>query len=495
MPYNSFVMSTLALILLVSACSPSPASENLDMSPDMSAPDINTDIDTPPDMLEPLLDMSISSPDSADSSETPTITASRPVISPDTRFIDVHTHCGNAHPDDPTQCNLSTIWNQLHDVGAHAMILSTEHWALSLNEDILADLQNRIPGYMPPIENNEIYVKTGQQQPSVHAFVSLDCWHDTPYSEDWADACKEDAREWIEQGAYGFKDHAGKLWQSDSDGPDVADAGILAGAFTRAAGLCASAQTNRECVNSQEVIYPVLTPAWREVIRYITEDLKAPVVTHSSTYYGAEAECYDPLTTSTRLCGEMSREHLIDFTQWTEDNLSLSARRRVIIAHMAFAMPGEKFLPRQEDTPQQAAERQEYADNMLAQLRTILDTGVSIETSTTKDFIAMTYRQQPGELGACVIRDLFASYPEQIMLGTDGILSRDYCLAGTYELWQDLIEGDVHTRGEQRSACIGDVATYGLALTKSTIPECAGMLPEDVVSNFLIDNFLHLYED
>jgi len=53
----------------------------------------------------------------------------------------------------------------------------------------------------------------------------------------------------------------------------------------------------------------------------------------------------------------------------------------------------------------------------------------------------------------------------------------------------------MHTREEQRSACIGDVATYGLALTKSTIPECAGVLPEDVVSNFLIDNFLHLYED
>ncbi len=162
---------------------------------------------------------------------------------------------------------------------------------------------------------------------------------------------------------------------------------------------------------------------------------------------------------------------------------------------MAFSLPGEKFLPRQDDSPDIALAREAYAEGMIAQLRTMLDTGVSIETATTKDFVAMTYRQTPGALGACVIRDLFASYPEQIMLGTDSVLSREGCLAGTYQLWGDLISSDVHVLNPTRGACFGQVATYGLALEKTMIPECPGALPDDALSNFLIDNFLNLYEE
>jgi hypothetical protein len=422
--------------------------------------------------------------------------AQRPEFPDGIRFIDTHMHCGGVAGDDTTRCGVGETWKGAATEGAAGVILSIEHWTMSLPDEASEAVreQGGVLGYTD--QQNEIYAATAAAEPSLAFFASLECWHDTPFGPDWEQACKDDARRWIEAGANGFKDHVGKQWQSANDGVAVADAGVFAGAWSRRAGRCAQIAgdtPNRDCVQSEEVVYPLLTEEWREVVRYIVEDLGAPIISHSTTWYGAAEQCWDPLSSSLRSCSDMSRDHLLDFLDWAQTGIEADARRRFVVAHGAFAVPGEPFVPRPDETEAETAERLAAAQALLEQLDQILSAGVSVESATSKDFMALTFRREP-ELGACAVRDLFARYPDQLMFGTDGLVDRGTCLASTYQAWEDLLTLGVNEQSPERDACFGRVQSYGLDLDTPIISECESEVPADALQRFLTRNFLALYE-
>ncbi len=455
-------------------------------------PTIRIDVGLSDMVVDQTKDLKIDAELDATKEETPTVT------SPDftgVNFADVHLHCGALN--DKGACEVTDAWTSIAENGGMGAILSVEHWTLSFTDELINQLEEAGGSIGEGDQLNELYAKTSVDNDNMVFFASVECWHDTPYGPDWLAACKKDARQWVKAGAKGFKDHAGKHWQSDSDGPEIADAGIFAGAWSRFSGDCkdveGSTTPNRDCIQSKDIRYPLLTPEWRALVKYMVEDLKAPIVSHATTWYGAEMDCYDPKVEALRNCGELSREHLLDFVAWAEENISESARKRIIVGHTGFMLPGEKLLPRDTDSAEVAEAREAAAQKLLAQLNTVLDTGVSVETATLRDFAAMTYRQEPGAMGACILRDLFSKYKDQLLLGTDGQLHRD-CIVSNYQLWNDVLTGDVDTLAPSRAACSGSAQTYGLALETRVIPQCEGEVPAETKDLFLIGNFRNLYE-
>jgi len=107
--------------------------------------------------------------------------------------------------------------------------------------------------------------------------------------------------------------------------------------------------------------------------------------------------------------------------------------------------------------------------------------------------LSITYRREPDD-GACIVRELFARYPDQLLFGTDGLVDRGACLAGSYKAWRDLLTRGVDEIGPVRDACFGQVQTCGLDLDSTTINECESELPPDMVERFLMGNFLALYD-
>lgn len=448
--------------------------------------------------------MACTGSDSADraknenNNSSPAPTVRRPSFPADTTFVDAHMHCGAIDESmaESPRCAASTSWNSATPQGAAGIINSIEHWTVSLDPELLASLKQSGDALGRVDELNEIYGASAATDSSLAWFASLECWHDTPFGPGWAQACKDDAKRWVEAGASGFKDHTGKLWQGGDD-PSLADSGVFAGAWSRRAGRCANTtgQTaNRECAKSEEVLYPLLTDEWRDVVRYIVAELKAPILSHATTWYGAEVECWDPLSGTLRYCPPMSRDHVLDFAGWAQTELDESARRRIIVGHSGFMIPGEKFLPRGSDTAEIAAERERQALELLEQLESLLATGLSVDSAATKDFVAFTYRQE-GTLGACTLRELFARYPDQFIFGTDRLVDNGACLLETYTLWRDLLEGDIDSLGPERATCLGPISTYGLNIDEATIPQCAGTLPSDFGERFLRGNFLALYDN
>ncbi len=462
------------LICVVAACSQGPSRA----SDTDASQDVDTAVDTRGDGFDP---------------DTRLPDRPRLTLPGDAVFVDAHMHCGLL---DESGCTVGATWEAISEAGGYGVILSTEHFTFNYNDDIEA-FYAALGVTVAPDRQNEIYGQTAAARPELWTFTSLECWHDTPLGDGWVEACKNDARQALERGAIGFKDHVGKQWQSDADGPAVADSGIFSGGLTRLAGGCTdvpnSLTANRECVQLPGVIYPLLTSEWREVVRYITEDLKAPIVSHATTYYGAEASCWDPLTSQLASCAPMSRLHLLEFAAWAASHLSAEARRRFIVGHSGFMVPGERLLPRDSDSPEQAAERERIATELLSQLNAVLSAGLSVESSVTNDLVAMTYRQQSNALGACTIRELFATYPDQIVFGTDRRVDNGDCLTETYALWDDLLRLGVHELGRVRTACSGPAATYGLDLDAPVITECAGSVPADILDRFLKRNFARLY--
>lgn len=486
-PWKLAHLVTTALVFM--SCStpaedPLPTTSDADM-PSPSSVDMSASVER--DMTLVKADMQRVDPPDMSVASRPDMRAPLPSPPPrpsapftqDALFIDVHMHCGEIAGG---RCVKSEAWELIADAGGRGVGASVEHWSVTISPELLEESGLEID--VPLIEMNEAYQASLSGDQDKTFFVSLECWHDTPFGPDWAEACKEDARHWIERGASGFKDHAGKHWDSSGD------LGMFASGWSARNGLC-EGESLSDCATHPGVRYPVLEPAWREVIAYIVEELGAPVLTHATTWYGADSVCYDPLRQTERACAEMSREHLLDFAGWARAEIDARSRRRIIIAHAGFMVPGEKFIPRDADTEEEAATRAAARDALWAQLDELLSSGVSIDTAVTKDFGAMTY-QDDGR-GGCQMRELFARYPDQIVLGTDRLFDNANCLGPSYQIWEHLLTGPVTGLSERFDTCVGSFQVGGMDLDSPTLDGCP-TVEDGVVDKVLKLNFLSMYE-
>lgn len=397
-----------------------------------------------------------------------------------TVFVDIHMHCGGVSED---KCGISDAWREIEKAGGRSVALSVEHWAVTFGPEELEQIGGVDVLGAYPTEINELYERSFSNEEHIRFFSSLDCWHDTPLEEGWEDACKEDARDWLKRGAIGFKDHAGKQWDSNGE------AGMFVSGWNKLAGNCESDKLS-ECAREPTMRYPLLEPSWREVVRYITEELEAPIITHATTWYAGDTECYDPISGETDYCAPVSRRHLLAFASWAKENLSEAARRRIIVAHAGFMIPGEKHLPRESDSEATRQQREETRDLMLSQVETLLESGLSIDTAVFMDFAAFTY-QDDGQ-GACDMRGIFGKYGDQIFFGTDRKLDNQSCLVGSYNAWNHLLTGSTTAIGPTFDTCLGPVQMRGFALEETSIEGCPDV-PQGTLQKILIDNFESLY--
>ncbi len=375
-------------------------------------------------------------------------------------WIDVHTHCGvtSACAEVEGCCSLDS-WQAVRERfgGEGAVLLSTEHYAVMQRVGDLTGDEATL------VENlNEIHADGVARDPSLMLFPSLECWYDTPFDDPgWVDACRADVDRWIAAGARGFKDHIGK--QFDGSGRDVAR---WLGGWNRLNGFCDvsadSVEPNRDCMAQPTVRYPALEGRWREVLRYILEDVRVPVLSHTISW-GGDDPCFDPMTGTLAACPGVTRRHLLELARWAEANLSLSARRRLIVGHLGFLLSSAEDL-----------------DRFVA----LLDTGVSTETAANLGTLAAA---------GCGARRLFARYGDQLMFGTDRQSGEGPCGLRTYEAWFHSLTARI---GEERSfdTCTGLVRATGMELGSATAVGCEFDVPPDTLRGFLRDNFLSLYE-
>lgn len=408
-------------------------------SPDMPV-DMPTLTDMSKDMTQRVPDMSI----------VMGPVTRRPFEASEVEFIDVHMHCKSVMQG---ECVIDPEWRLVEsDLRGAGALLSVEHWAVTIDGPIL-----ELP--YDPLLFNEAYTTTVQNEARLVAFASLDCWHDTPFGQTWAQACKADAKRLVEQGASGFKDHIGKQWDSNGD------LGSFVGGWNRANGFCdvtGSDSPNVDCARQPTVRYPIREDAWREVMRYITEELRVPVVTHAATYPepGAESDkrCYDPRAQQAEGCGKVSRDNQLEFAQWARDNLSEDAFKRIIFAHLGFATE----------------------DDLIA----LLDTGATLDTAVTRTVLR----------AGCNGRAAFGRYPDQFVMGTDRRVGDERCLKSTYDAWMHAFKGSVSDT-ITFSTCTGPIEVSGMELGTAQTPGCAYDVPEGTLDKVLKLNFLALYPE
>lgn len=400
-------------------------------------------------------------------------TVRAPAFATDLEFLDVHMHCGDARSKQDA-CLLSQEWASIEGDRGAGVIASLEHWTLNMTPEVLAKFEQLEPKHAPFDKNNELYLRTAQAWGHVEFFASLECWHDTALGPGWADACKEDARAWVREGAIGFKDHIGRNADLEED-PVVSNAGVFSGGWSRKAGLCPAQMSNKECMKQPEIAYPALREEWRSVLQYLVEDLQAPVLTHATTFSKSPGECWDPLLQALSPCPEMSRRHALDLARWAQTHIDPRARRRIIMAHTGFMVPGAQI-----EEPE--------AEEMLGQLRALLETGVSVDTAAIKDWAALVERDP------CALRTLVAQFPDQFVFGTDLNVDRRACIQDTYRFWEDLLTGALDQTGPQRTTCVGEARTRGLALGQETVPGCDARVPSGTLARVLRGNFEAMYE-
>ena len=419
-----------------------PAGNPIDTQKDMSVIE-DASLDQKPDRSDMSGDMS------PDMSMVVGPVTRRPFEVDDVDFIDVHMHCDEVAQD---QCVISESWRQVESqLNGAGVLLSLEHWTVTVPEGTIPQLP-----YLPSLLN-EAYTSTVTKEPRLAAFASLDCWHKTPFGDNWAAICKADAKRLVDLGATGFKDHVGKQWDSNGD------LGSFVGGWNRANGFCTvpegSATPNVDCAKQSTVRYPIRESAWREVIRYITEDLKVPVVTHAATYAETTAEsdkrCYDPRAKRAEGCGKVSRDNQLEFARWASQNLSKPAFKRIIFAHLGFS-EGDELL-------------------------NLLKTGATLDTAVTRTVAR----------AGCNARAAIGAYPDQFVMGTDRRVSQK-CLLGSYQAWMHAFSGPV---GQEKTfdTCFGKLDVLGMELGTPKVQGCQYDVPEGTLEKILKRNFLALY--
>lgn len=383
-------------------------------------------------------------------------------------WIDVHTHCDIQEiiPCPSGRCCNVERWKPLAESKGAAVIASTEHYHIvKHNKDIVPDIIKSFP----TDQINEVVEASTSMASGLGFFISLDCWHADKLvgdGKDWAEACKRYVDQWVARGAIGFKDHIGKQFNNEGGSSDYAR---WLGGWNRLNGFCkppeGDATPNQTCMEKEGVRYPALEPAWREVMRYITEEKKLPILTHTTSYYTATERCWDPLAAGqdkVRSCAVASQAHLQSLVTWLKGNLSAEARRRVIVAHLGFL----------QEEP--------------ALLQEVMQAGVSTEIAVGVGFLS-------GK--TCELRQLIASYPKQIMFGTDINIDRA-CSAINYQAWSHLLTGPWKQAKSFQICYAGQpVAIYGAALDQKQVAGCTGELPEGTLNDLLKENFLRLFDE
>ena len=374
-------------------------------------------------------------------------------------WIDVHLHCGERTPDCSQQnlaecCPIDGFADaiQAHGPG-YGVMLSLEHYAVASHNGDIED-----PDLAWGFEHlNDIYALAVNSDPNLFLFASLSCWHDTPFDDPgWVDACKADADEWAAAGAVGFKDHIGKARHD----PDYA---VWLGSWNRFNGYCTvepdDPEPSRTCMTQPGVVYPALEPAWREVLVYITETLGMPVLTHATTYPSdpQEATCYDPLTGLSEDCGTVTRSHLLDMGHWAEGELSVQARRRIVVAHLGFYF---------EDEPG---------------FQELLDTGLSVDTSAQLWVVAT--------LG-CDGRSVMADHGGQILFGSDIKTDSSY-FDESYAAYFHAFQGGVDDL-QTFQFWDGPQDVIGMDLDTPVVPGCAYDVPPGTLERVLRVNALEI---
>ena len=294
--------------------------------------------------------------------------------------LDIHLHCQL-----PTQtceggvpcCELAG-WTAL--TGAQATpagaLLSLEHFA------VVSPDAGRPPNI--PFQNESARL-THAQNPSVLWFSSLPCWHEQAWGPGWLARCSADVDAQLALGAKGFKDHVGKTFMHSAK---VGDGLRWLGAWNRAQGHCVVAagvaSPNEACLEAAGARYPALEDDYRALVRHIVEDQQAVLVTHMRDFDSGPEQCLDPVQQVLRPCAEVMKDQVLSFAAWAEATLSPAARRRIVIAHLAF-LQGEPDV-----------------------LRQVLTAGLSVDTA------AMIT-----QLRHCEARALIAQFPDQLLWGTD----------------------------------------------------------------------------
>ncbi|MEZ4222116.1 MAG: hypothetical protein R3B13_14370 [Polyangiaceae bacterium] len=365
-------------------------------------------------------------------------------------FIDAHMHCGLSEAACSGQrcCDFSGFAGLAPAREGRAVLLSNEYWRVN---DSLFE-----PQFQDYFEGlNDAYLATAATEPNAIAFVGLRCLYQEKLDDAWAAKCKAEAKNWVTQGALGFKDHIGKQFESG----DV-EAGYFLGGWNRFNGFCqvmpGSSTPNSDCMQQPTVRYLALEPAWREVLRYILEELRVPIVSHAASYDGAATTCYDPTTSQVAPCAQVTREHQLLLAEWLGSHVPPEARRRFIVAHMGFMTKDAAGLTR------------------------MLDTGVSTDTARFEAFA----------VAGCAGRALVAAYPKQLVFGTDRRVDQN-CLPSSYDAFLHALQGPVGV-SKSFTSCWGTSDTTGMQLADPKVPGCADV-PPGVLDAVLKRNFLSLY--
>ncbi len=367
---------------------------------------------------------------------------SGPVLDAGGGVLDLHTHC----PPDQTTCAVESL-EGARDGSVTAVVAGLSHYAIAQTlGDALPDELSALP------DNNRVALDASVSR-NVLWMPSLDCLVDTPGSDpDFTAACLEDADRMLAEGAVGFKDHAGKTF--DSDDQDIAR---WVGGYNRLAGWCSpptdSEHPNLDCLTEADIRFPLEVDAYREVIRGVVQERGRIWLTHAVPFHGSEERCAD------QACFDRAADALVGFAEWAagEGGLDAGARRRVVVAHMGFL---------QDDDVRLAA---------------VLDAGFTVD-------LAQTQLMSRG----CELRALVAEYPGQVVLGTD-LMHGPSCVGRTYDAWVYALLGPADESAPFRDTCRGTVRPVGAALDE---PDACGIsLPAGAGRNVLFTNANSLLGD
>lgn len=346
-------------------------------------------------------------------------------------LVDFHTHCF-----EPEACDTAGI---AAETGGDVLVMTAglQHYAVA------APLGDPIPEELSgTMRSNTIHAESAAASDRVELLASLDCLSDTPGSDpDWVAACAEDADRWLAAGAVGFKDHAGKAY--DGSGLDIA---LWAGAYNRYAGFCTvdpgSETPNADCQRAPGFRFPLMVPAWREMVREVVEVRGVPLLTHTTPWSGSSDMCTSGDGTLAR-CYEVAVAALLDFASWAERELSPEARRRIVLAHLAFLQEDRESLLR------------------------VLDAGFTIDLAQT----------DVASRAGCGLREVAGLYPTQVVLGTD-INIGSPCRANSWAAWRYALEGPAGVERAFENTCRGTMRPVGAALGDPGLTECNMPIPE-----------------
>lgn len=364
----------------------------------------------------------------------------------DVGLVDFHTHCFQE------SCDTRTV---AAETGGDVFVLTAalQHYAIA------EPLGDPIPSELAGVaRSNAIHAATAEGSDRVGLLASLECLSDTPGSDSgWVAACAEDADRWLAAGALGFKDHAGKA-HDDSE----LDLALWVGAYNRYAGFCEvdpeSSTPNADCLEAPGFRFPLAVPAWREMVREIVEVRRAPLLTHTTPFSGTSRMC-SRLDGSMASCHTVAVEALLDFVDWAERELSAEARRRIVLAHLAFLQNDE------------------------VRLRRVLDAGFTVDLAQT-ELITMA---------GCRLRELAGLYPRQIVLGTDIDIGAS-CRARSWEAWRYTLEGPAGVERVFSDTCRGTMRPVGAELDEPGPTACDLPIPSGTGERVRWRNALELLD-